>query len=289
MSSATRSAESSWITITVEVEPTLAEAVGNLLFELGAPGVLTEEATAGTVRLEGAFPASDERRVDDALARFLASVGARASVHAAPVEPVDWTDVFRRHHRPVAVGRRFLVAPPWDVPSAPDREVLVIEPGMAFGTGQHETTRGCLEAIETAIATRPIASALDVGTGSGILALALARVGVPRVVGIDVDTAVLPLARANLLANQAPGVHLVAGSASAVRGRFDLVIANLLAGTVIAEAPALTDAVAPAGRLVLSGILAEQAPDVLAAYPAWRLDATHAGGEWRTLVLERSA
>lgn len=276
-----------WIAVTVEVDPSLAEAVTNFLFELGASGVLTDETASGGARLEGAFHATEQARVAQALERYLASLGGSGSVHAAPVAPLDWTEIYRRHHRPVTVGRRLLVAPPWDVPAAPGREVLVIEPGMAFGTGQHETTRGCLEAIETTVTTAHVASALDVGTGSGILALALARLGVPRVLGLDLDRAVLPLARANLAANRAPGVELVAGTAGALRGRFDLVVANLLAKTVVDEASALARAVATGGHLVVSGILANQVPDVLAAFPAWRIESARGDGEWRTLTLVR--
>jgi ribosomal protein L11 methyltransferase len=276
-----------WLTVAVEVAPELAEALANFLFELGASGVLTDES--GTrVRLEGAFPAGEQARVTAAIARYLESLGERGAVTTAAVAPVDWTAVYRAHHRPVAVGERFLIAPPWDVPPAPGREILVIEPGMAFGTGQHETTRGCLEAIESVVASTRVASALDVGTGSGILALALARLGVARVVGIDVDPAVLPLARANLAANRAPHVALAVGTAAAVRGRFDLVVANLLAGTVVAEAAALMRAVETGGRLVLSGILERQAPAVRDAYPAWRVEAVRAEGEWRTLTLARA-
>jgi len=276
-----------WIAVTVEVAPALAEAVTNFLFELGAPGVLTDETVAGRACLEGAFPAAAQARVATAIDRYLESLGADGSVVTTAVAPVDWTEIYRQHHRPVTVGRRFLIAPPWDVPAAPGREVLVIEPGMAFGTGQHETTRACLEAIETTVGTAPVASALDVGTGSGILALALARLGVPRVVGLDVDRAVLPLARTNLLGNRAPGVELVAGTAAALRGRFDLVVANLLAGTVVDEAVPLARTVASGGHLVLSGILEDQVSAVLAAYPGWRVESSRGDGEWRTLTLVR--
>jgi ribosomal protein L11 methyltransferase len=277
-----------WRTVAVEVTPELADGVANLLFELGASGVLTDEG-GGRARLEGAFPADESARVTTAVERYLESLGARGAVTTATVAPVDWTAVYRAHHRPLPVGRRFLIAPPWDVPPAPEREILVIDPGMAFGTGQHETTRGCLEALETAVASVRIASALDVGTGSGILALALARLGVARVVGVDVDPAVLPLARANLVANRAPHVALAAGTVAAVRGRFDLVVANLLAGTVIAEAALLARAVASGGRLVLSGILEHQASAVRDAYPEWRVEAVRAEAEWRTLTLARGA
>jgi ribosomal protein L11 methyltransferase len=281
-------ATTQWLTVAVEVAPELAEAMANLLFELGASGVLTDEG-GGRARLEGAFHARERERVAAAIERYLESLGERGAVTTTAVEPVDWTAVYRAHHRPVLVGERFLVAPPWDVPPAPGRELLVIEPGMAFGTGQHETTRGCLEAIESVVASRRVASALDVGTGSGILALALARLGVARVVGIDVDPTVLPLARANLVANRAPRVALAAGSAAAVRARFDLVVANLLAGTVIAETMSLARAVETGGRLVLSGILDHQAPAVRDAYPEWHVEAIRAEGEWRTLTLARAA
>ena len=177
------------------------------------------------------------------------------------------------------------MAPPWDVPDAPGREVLVVDPGMAFGTGQHETTRTCLEEIETAVAERQVRSALDVGTGSGVLAMALARLGVPRVVALDLDSRVLPLARQNLVRNGAEAVMLAAGTVGAVRGRFDLVVANLLADVLIDEAPVLAATVAPGGRLIVSGILDTQTDTVAAASPL-RVTATRAGGPWRTLRLE---
>jgi len=158
---------------------------------------------------------------------------------------------------------------------------------MAFGTGQHATTRTCLEEIEVTVAAAGIGSALDVGTGSGVLAAALVRLGVPRVVAIDVDPSVLPAARATLERNGAGGVLLLCGRADAVKDRFDLVVANLLADTIVADAPALAAVVTAGGHLILSGLLAAQLPRVLAAFPGWRSVATRAEGEWRTVRLER--
>src|SRR5206468_1583797 len=123
-----------------------------------------------------------------------------------------------------------------------------------------------------------VRSGLDVGTGSGVLALALARLGVKRVVALDTDPAVVPLARANLARNGAARVALLAGPLAAVRGRFDLVVANLLADAIVAEAGALARAVGPGGRLVVSGLAAEQLPAVRAAYPGWRVAETRAEG-----------
>jgi ribosomal protein L11 methyltransferase len=252
--------------------------------------VLTDDG-----RLEAAFPGAAVEDVRRALIDWLATLStvepaARdVRIESAPVADVDWTALARAHHRPVAVGRRLLVAPPWEVPAAPGREVLVIDPGMAFGTGQHPTTRGCLAAIEAAVAAGRVRSALDVGTGSGILALALARLGVARVVAVDTDPAVLPIARATCRANGASGVALVAGSVAAVRARFDLVVANLLADALVADAPVLAAAVAPAGRLVVSGVLDAQMSAVTAVYDGWHVTETRAEDDWRTLTLERDA
>jgi ribosomal protein L11 methyltransferase len=245
-------------------------------------------------RLEVHLPAARHEQVATALARYLASLAdidpaARdARLESGPLPVVDWETVFREHHRPLCVGRRLLVAPPWDVPLTSGREVLVIEPGMAFGTGQHATTRGCLEEIEEATLAGGVGSALDVGTGSGLLAAALVRLGVPRVVACDADPAVMSLARANLDRNGAARALLFAGRAEALRARFDLVVANLFADALVAGAPALTAAVSPRGRLVLSGLLTGQTEAVCSAYPEWWVTAERASDGWRTLRLARA-
>jgi ribosomal protein L11 methyltransferase len=287
--------ESGWTAIQVEVAEAAADAVANFLSEGGAAGVLTDDVAAddGRVRLEAHVPQGRGATLAAALERYLVELAridaawTAGPIGATPVPAVDWERVFRAHHTPIAVGERLLVAPPWDVPSADGREVLVIEPGMAFGTGQHATTRTCLEEIDALVRDGRVASALDVGTGSGVLAAALARLGVPRVVALDVDPDVLPLARANLDGNGARAVTLLGGTVAAVRGRFDLVVANILADTLVREAPALTTTVAARGHLVLSGILAEQAARVLAAFPGWRPAHVRADDAWRTLRLVR--
>jgi ribosomal protein L11 methyltransferase len=291
--------EPEWVALRMDVAADAADAVVNFLVERGANGVVTEDAPSpdGTPRLQleahvpaagGAAIAREVRAYLHELERLDAAWTA-GRVETAPVPATDWEGVYRAHHRPMAIGRRLLIAPPWDVPDAPGREVLVIEPGMAFGTGQHATTRTCLEAIETLVTDGGIASALDVGTGSGVLAAALSRLGVARVVAVDVDAAVLPTARDNLMRNGAARVALFAGTAGSVRGAFDLVVANILADTLVTEAAALVARVAPRGHLVLSGLLAEQVDRVLAAFDGWRLADTRADDPWRTLHLVREA
>ena len=288
-------AEGEWTALRVEVASAAADAVVNFLVERGAAGVLTDDVAgaAPRIRLEAHVPRDVGSTLAAALEAYLhdlAEIDATwtaGPVDVATVPPTDWESVFRAHHRPLAIGGRLLVAPPWDVPDAPGREVLVIEPGMAFGTGQHATTRTCLEEIEALVGAGGVASALDVGTGSGLLAAALSRLGVPRVVALDVDTAVLPLARQNLDRNRAGAVLLLGGTVASVRDRFDLVVANILADVLVAEASRLDATVAPGGRLVLSGILAEQVPRVLAAFPGWYATAVRADDPWRTVRLER--
>jgi ribosomal protein L11 methyltransferase len=291
--------EPEWVALRVDVAADAADAVVNFLMERGANGVVTEDAPSsdGTprLRLEAHVPAAGGTAIAHEVRAYLHELErldaawTPGPVETAPVPATDWEGVYRAHHRPMAIGRRLLIAPPWDVPDAPGREVLVIEPGMAFGTGQHATTRTCLEAIETLVTDGGIASALDVGTGSGVLAAALSRLGVARVVALDVDAAVLPTARDNLMRNGAARVALFAGTAGGVRGAFDLVVANILADTLVMEAAALVARVAPRGHLVLSGLLAEQVDRVLAAFDGWRLADTRADDPWRTLHLVREA
>jgi len=292
-----RAANGRWTALCVEVDAEMADVAASFLVEEGAPAIIEADGggAVGRVRLEAAISEDDSARVADALARYLVGLAAfhpaarPATIETRAVSALDWTAVARSHHRPVSIGRKLLVAPPWEVPEAPGREVLVIEPGMAFGTGQHATTRSCLEAIEALVDTGGVASALDVGTGSGILALALARLGVPRVVAIDDDPQVLPVARENLVRNGAAQVALLTGTAADLDACFDLVVANLLADTLVREAAALAARVESGGCLVASGLLASQAQVVAAAYRGWRVTDDRRDEDWCTLVLRRAS
>jgi len=284
-----------WVVLRVEVDVDDAEGVTNLLFEAGAGGVITEVSDAeipppppGRAILETHVPAFDRWRVVAAVDRYAERLGGAVAITTSLLPTEDWVQSFRLHHRPLAVGARLLIAPPWDAPVADGRVRIVVEPGMAFGTGQHATTRTCLEEIESLVDGGAVQTALDVGTGSGVLAAALAGLGVPRVVAIDTDPAVLPIARATLRRNHATRVLLAAASPAAVRGGFDLVVANLLADALIDEAQALAAAVGLEGHLIVSGVLDSQVAAVLDAYRDWRVVAERAEDRWRTLRLARS-
>ena len=177
------------------------------------------------------------------------------------VEEVDWATRWMEGIEPVAAGP-FDVVPTWmadDHPQQPGRIRLVLDPGRAFGSGHHDTTMGCLEAL--AELELEGASLLDVGTGTGVLAIAACRRGAARVVGVDVDPDAIEVARANATANEVD-VELARGTVGTVAGPFDVVVANVLTHTVLELADALVAATAPGGHLVTSGIGAERAERV---------------------------
>ena len=189
-------------------------------------------------------------------------VSARMVLAEEPQQ--DWSNAWKAHIKSVKVGRLW-VGPPWEVAQAPaDRVRLIIEPKMAFGTGDHPTTSLCLGAVDDYMAHHPGASVLDVGTGTGVLAIAARKLGAGRVVGTDNDPVSVELARENAEINATPEVELSGQELSAVKGPFDLVVANILANTLVELAPLIAERVGD--KLLLAGVLAHQKAEVEAAY-----------------------
>ena len=175
----------------------------------------------------------------------------------------DWNESWKKGFQPIDVGERFTILPPWEE-KRDGRINLVIDPAMAFGTGHHETTRSCLVLLEKH-AGRRRESCLDVGTGTGILAIAAAKLGCRRVVGVDTDPLAVDAAAANIALNNEPDIEIRAGSIADVPGLFDLIAANIISGVLIELAPSIASHLKPGGIAVLSGILSEQAIEVNAA------------------------
>jgi ribosomal protein L11 methyltransferase len=210
------------------------------------------------------------------------------------VDP-GWSTLWMRRFGPFRVGRRILIVPPWKRETQRGRTTVVIQPAQAFGTGHHPTTAGALRAIESAIDTRAPASVLDAGTGSGVLAIAAALLGMRErfereIVAIDIDPAALENARANARLNGVEkSIRFSSVPLGSIRRHFDLITANILSDTLIELAPHLKRIVAPGGRLILGGFLADQASEVLSHYrsPLRCLSRkTHRG--WTTLVMARA-
>jgi ribosomal protein L11 methyltransferase len=280
-----------WYALDLTLEEAAREAVEYALSEAGALG--TESAVAadaaGLVRSSAYFDAPPDReRVRAALREALRIYALPSSsvreVAAREVEARDWLGEWKKSWQPVAIGERFVVAPPWSELDAGDERIIIrIEPGMAFGTGTHETTRLCLEAIEKQFDG---ASFLDVGTGTGILAIAAAKLNpAARVEACDTDAEAVGIARENARLNGVGDrVEFRVGSIDATTASADFVCANLTADVILPLLPALT--AATCGRLVLSGILDAQAAEVRSALAALGVTdcQTLAAGEWVAII-----
>ncbi|MBU3693981.1 MAG: 50S ribosomal protein L11 methyltransferase [Rhodocyclaceae bacterium] len=301
------SAGPAWQQLVFTTSADLAERLSDALMSLGAVSVDATDALAGTPDEEPQYgepgmapkawtvslikalfaPEADARA---ALAEACATLGValpEAAVEAVPEQ--DWVRLTQAQFSPIHVSPRLWIVPSWCEPPADGAEQLVLDPGLAFGTGSHPTTRLCLQWIDAHL--RRGASVLDYGCGSGILALAAQRFGAAAVLGIDIDAQAVASSRFNAATNGCPGADSSAiddsaradGAAPApgagpVRfelpdadpgGRFELVVANILSNPLMLMAAMLCARVAPGGDLVLSGVLERQADEVIAAYRPW--------------------
>lgn len=210
-------------------------------------------------------------------------------VAIAPVEDQDWVRLTQAQFGPCRIADGFWVVPTWSEVPAEARHVIRLDPGRAFGTGTHPTTRMCLRWIAENgdVATIAWPRALDYGCGSGVLAIAASRFGAGEVDAVDVDPAAVETTRANALAN---GVVVRVGAPDIVAGRYALVVANILAAPLELLAPALAALVDDGGALVLSGILDRQTDALRAAYAPWlALDAVAHDEGWVLLAGRRTA
>lgn len=253
-------AKEKWYALDVDLESQAREAVEYALSEAGANG--TETSIDGS-RVTGYFEViPDRERVREELFEALRIYELPSSsvrdMNVREVEQRDWLEEWKRNWQPVEVGR-FIIAPPWStLDNTRDRLVIRIEPGMAFGTGTHETTRLCLAAIEKFYEG---GSFLDVGTGTGILAIAAAMLAPgARIEACDTDADAIEIARENAAANGVARIEFRVGSTAEVSSA-DFVCANLTADVIVDVLPGLV--ALTCGRLVLSGILETQSEAVI--------------------------
>jgi ribosomal protein L11 methyltransferase len=255
-----KSAILSWQALDVEIEPAAVEAVQYALMEAGALGTETIERGDKSLQVTGYFSSVPEREqvreeLLEALRIYALPTSSVRDMNLRQVANRDWLEEWKRSWQPVEVGR-FIVALPWsDVPQSEDRIVIRIEPGMAFGTGTHETTRLCLLAIEKYFTGN---SFLDVGTGTGILAIAAAKMNPgARIEACDSDGDAIAVALENASVNGvADRIRFDVGSLEVTTASADLVCANLTADVIVQLLPQLIGATC--GHLILSGILVEQ-------------------------------
>ena len=200
----------------------------------------------------------------------------------------DWNETWKKGFQPVDAGERFTILPPWGE-KRKDRINLVIDPGMAFGTGHHETTRSCLVLMENYASKTARESFLDLGTGTGILAIAARKLGYRQVIGIDTDILAIDAARNNVIINQVPDVEIKEGSLYELQETFEVIAANLISGVLVLLAPALSVHMRPGGIAMLSGILFGQEDEVIKAMEqaGLTLREQYRDGKWLSLVMER--
>jgi ribosomal protein L11 methyltransferase len=293
--------EDAYWTLDAELAPEAEELWGLFCFENGAAGAewLEESPTRLLVRYSfGALADPDASRWLDAFRGAYPGrpVPRRLTLTRRPVEP--WDTRWRAHFAPLAVGRRLLICPPWELPQAPPEAAaaprlrIVIDPGQGFGTGRHASTALALEALEAHLSAGPAPpDVLDVGTGSGVLALAACVLGVARAWALDVDGRCLPEVRRNFaLTGIATPPRLAQGGPECLAGAFPLVCANITAPALLALAPHLARLTLPGGHLILSGLLTGQGPEVTARYRSLGFTpaATREREGWLSVVYHRS-
>lgn len=274
-----------WIELTVEASAAVSEAVSNILLDEGAGGVL--EASPGA--LTAYFPADEEsgsrieriRSAVEGLGRFGLDPGT-VRVKTRPVREDDWAHSWKEHFLVQRIGKGIIVRPTWrEYDPRPGECVIHLDPGMAFGTGGHPTTALCLEALEEEL--RPGDRVYDVGTGSGILAIAAVKLGAADVVACDIDPVALRVAEANLRQNGVEErVTLVHGSWRDLQGRGRIVVANIVAEVICAMAVDVCRLLEPGGRFIASGIVREREEEVLEALTSAGMEVERllSKGEW---------
>lgn len=308
-----------WVEITVRTNTAGADMVSELLMRVGAKGTAIEDRNdamleeAGPLRWDVLDASVIEAMDEDVLVRAYlaedAAVHERVSalkealsqlspdrlgfdagtlaVSTGAVREEDWAENWKKYYKPFRAGRRLVVKPAWEPFDArPEDLVLEINPGMAFGNGTHETTAMCLALMEDII--RPGQTVLDVGTGSGILAIAAAKLGAGRVLAVDLDPVAVRVAAENIGRNGLSGSiePRVGDLLEGIEGMADVVVANIIADAIILLSGAVKRHLAPGGVFLSSGIIRDREADVVSAVQGAGFEVKHVArrGEWVAIV-----
>jgi ribosomal protein L11 methyltransferase len=289
-----------WLQVSVSVDAELAEAVADVLNRFAPGGVAIElpapsDAVANqAVTVKAYLPLdSNTARLREQIEEALWHLGQISPIPAPvffTVEEQDWADAWKEHFHPLRIGRHIVIKPTWrESNTVPDDIVIELDPGMAFGTGLHPTTQMCLLVLEEQV--RPGMQVLDLGTGSGILALVAAKLGAESVLALDTDPIAVSSALENVHLNGVGERVVVAqGSLEQASDTYDLVVVNILAKVIVALArEGLAERVKPGGRWVVAGIIEPQLSEVEETLKAVGLRVTEHKqiADWVTLIGHR--
>ncbi len=295
--------DQSWLR--VEILTRKADIEASRLVQLGALGVEVQDSDTymddapfapvpeGHSRLIAFFDNPSDDSSPSLRGQLEESLGESEIIDISDYNDRSWETAWMKYFEPLQISTRVAVGPPWDPAKAPiDGISLTIEPGMAFGTGTHETTRLCLRLLDEMLAKNPAKSLLDVGCGSAILSMAASGLGVENVVGIDIDSTSIEVARVNIEENgfSSADIDLSTRPLHIIEETFDLVVANILAPILIDLSASLLDAVKPGGDLLLSGIPDIQLDEVREVFsrPDFEEVSDAIDGEWTALHLHRT-
>jgi ribosomal protein L11 methyltransferase len=303
-----------WLELSVVADVEAVEAVSEILGRVAPGGTSVEPAFELVDEGLGArvdptrpsivrayLPARDRAAAEQSVAEVSEALGHLQAFGLRPiadlttriVHEADWAEAWKAHFPVLRIGRRIVIKPTWRRHrAAADDVVLALDPGMAFGTGLHPTTRLCLAALDALADRGPLVGArvLDVGCGSGILAIAAAKLGASSVLGVDTDPIAVEATLANAATNAlADRIDARNGSLPSGEAGFDVVLANLIASLLVSLAPLLRDELRTGGTLLASGIFIDREAEVRAAFEAAGLTATArtAEGEWVALEAVR--
>lgn len=257
-----------YIEIVVTAPEESRDALVSRMSEMGAIGFMEQDDG-----LIGYFePKQSPAEICGELDRFrsvleASGLDASFSLSANVLPDKDWNETWKKNFMPIDVGDDLTIIPSW-LHSETDRIPIIIDPGMVFGTGHHETTRTCLSMIEIIARAGRKRKFLDIGTGTGILAIGASRLGFGQVTAVDIDPLAVDAARRNAEANSLTNVEVLEGTILAAGHGFDLIAANLLVEILVGIAPALSDRLDPGGKAILSGLLVGQENSVIEAMTA---------------------
>jgi ribosomal protein L11 methyltransferase len=302
--------DDAWLELATTAEPEAVEAVSAVFAEYGQ-GVAIEQVVEASrdgdivelppdapVLIKTYLPARDPsaRQRQASIEKAVWALGRLRQVAPLQVQRLreaDWANAWKEYFFVHRVGERTVIVPSWrqaDYEPRADDVVLLLDPGMAFGTGLHPTTRLCLRAVEECV--RPGMRVLDVGAGSGILAIAAARLGASAVEAVEIEPVAAGVCQQNVERNGVPDVvHVTSGTlSSAPRERYDLILANITIATLLQLHPLLAEHLSTNGVAVLSGVLAERADELLAALleAGWRHQRTEQEQDWVAIFVSRA-